>query len=270
MNVVTRALASLCLCAVAAVAQTRDEREATVGMRAHVDQVVLEGSELVVAPTSTRAPVLVRILATWPHGEHLRYDLEWVGFEEGAFDLTDYLVRKDGSSTEGLSPVEVTVQSVLPSEMFEPSELEPKRGERLGGYSTLQVAFGAAWLLGLLAILFVGRKRAQAQAPAPTPPTLADRLRPLVEQVAAGAAEDAQKAELERLLVAFWRARLGLGDAKVADAVMAIRRDEQAGALLRQVEAWLHAPTPPADVDLAALLAPYRSVTAEQFRQEAR
>ena len=97
------------LCVTAASAQTRDQREATVGMRAHVDQVVLEGSELVVAPTTTKAPVLVRILATWPHGEHLRYDLEWVGFEQGTFDLTDYLVRKDGSSAEGLTPVEVEV-----------------------------------------------------------------------------------------------------------------------------------------------------------------
>ncbi len=269
MSSLAKLLLATALCVTAASAQTRDQREATVGMRAHVDQVVLEGTELVVAPTTTKAPVLVRILATWPHGEHLRYDLEWVGFEEGTFDLTDYLVRKDGSSAEGLKPVEVKVSSVLPGDMFEPSELEPTQGERLGGYSTLQVAFGAAWLAGLLAILFVGRKRAEQPAAQPAPPTLADRLRPLVEQVASGAAAQAQKAELERLLVAFWRARLGLEGAKAADAVMAIRRDAEAGALLRQVEAWLHAPTPPADVDLATLLAPYRSVTAAQFQQEA-
>ena len=140
MSTLTRHLLAAALCVTAASAQTRDQREATVGMRAHVDQVVLEGSELVVAPTTTKAPVLVRILATWPHGEHLRYDLEWVGFEEGTFDLTDYLVRKDGSSAEGLTPVEVEVSSVLPGDMFEPSELEPTQGERLGGYSALQVA----------------------------------------------------------------------------------------------------------------------------------
>ena len=72
------------------------------------------------------------------------------------------------------------------------------------------------------------------------------------------------------MLVAFWRARLGLGDMKVAEAVMAIRADEEAGALLRHVEAWLHAPSPPDGVDVGALLAPYRSITADQLRPEAR
>lgn len=265
-----RALALWLSAASCALAQARDQREATVGMRAYVEQVVLEGGELVPAPTTSKAPVIVRVLATWPHGEHLRYDLEWTGFEEGEFDLTDSLVRKDGSSTEDLDPLLVEVTSVLPGDMFEPSELAPERGQWLGGYTRLQVAAGVAWALGLVAILFVGRRRKQAAPPPKAPPTLADRLRPLVERVSGGDADEHQKAELERLLVAFWRARLDLGDMKVADAVMAIRADEQAGALLRHVEAWLHAPTPPADVDVGALLAPYRAVTADQFRPEAR
>jgi hypothetical protein len=265
-----RFLAALLLCAVAAVAQVRDQREATVGMRAYVEQVVLEGSELVAAPTTIQAPVLVRILRTFAHGDHLRYDLEWVGFEEGTYDLTDYLVRKDGSSTDGLPDVEVEVVSVLPGDMFEPSEIDPEQGQRLGGYSALQVVVTVIWVAGLLAILFFGRKRKVRVEAAPPKPTLADRLRPLVERVTSGDAEEAQKAELERLLVAFWRARLDLGDLKVADAVMAIRRDDEAGKLLRHIETWLHAPEPPKDVDLGKLLEPYRSVTADQFQPEAR
>lgn len=265
-----RIVIALSLSAVGALAQVRDQREATVGMRAYVEQVVIEGPELIAAPTTSKAPLIVRVLATWPHGAHLRYDLEWVGFEEGRYNLTDYLARKDGTSMDGVTPLTVEVASVLPADMFEPSELEPERGRRLGGYSTQQVIFGVGWALGLVAILFAGRKR-RVQAPPPaTQPTLADRLRPLVERVSRGDAADHEKAELERLLVAFWRARLDLGDKKVAEAVMAIRADEQAGALLRHVEAWLHAPTPPAGVDIGALLEPYRAVTADQFRPEAR
>ncbi len=49
---------------------------------------------------------------------------------------------------------------------------------------------------------------------------------------------------------------------------MAIRDHEQAGQLLRQLEAWLHMPEPPAEVDVQALLAPYRDVAAN-FEQEA-
>jgi len=270
MSAVFRVLASISVCVGVAAAQVRDVREATVGMRAHIDQLVLEGAELVAAPTTTKAPVLVRVVKTWPHGEHLRYDLEWVDFEEGAFDLTDYLVRKDGSSTDELPEVEVEVVSVLPGDMFEPSELEPEQGPRLGGYSTQQILVGVLWALGLVAILFVGRKPKPKFLPPKPKPTLADRLAPLVRRVIDGDAGEQENAELERLLVAFWRARLDLGDVKVADAVMAIRADDTAGALLRHVEGWLHAPTPPEGVDIVALLEPYRGVTADQFRPEVR
>ena len=257
------------LCAVLVTAfvagQSRDQREATVGMRAYIEQVVLEGSELVPAPSDSSAQVVVRVVKTWPHGQHLRYDLEWVGFEEGRYNLLDYLVRKDGSAGTSLPSIEVKVVSLLPAEAFEPSDIDPAATARLDGYSTTQVVTGVSWCVGLLAILFVGRKRVVKPAPLPPPPTLADRLRPMVEMVAAGEADTAQKAELERLLVAFWRARLDLGSVRAVDAIMAIRRHDEAGALLRQVEAWLHAPVPPKTMDLAGLLRPYGSVTAESL-----
>lgn len=251
--------------AATAAAQSRDEREASVGMRARVEQVMLPGSELVAKPSSFEAPLVLRVLKTWPHGEHLRYDLEWVGMEPGSYDLVDYLVRKDGSSTEGLPSVQVEVVSVLPGDAVEPSEVDPEAPERLDGYTTTQIVVAVLWGVGLVLILFVGRKRKPRAAAAAPPPTLADRLRPLVEEVARGDADDARKAELERLLVAFWRARLDLGDAKAGDAIMAIRRHDEAGALLRQVEGWLHMPTPPTTIDVKALLEPYRAVTADSF-----
>ena len=257
----------LCVVLVTAfvAAQSKDQRQATVGMRAYIEQVVLEGSELVPAPADTSTQVVVRVVKTWPHGQHLRYDLEWVGFEEGRYDLLDYLVRKDGSPATSLPSIEVKVVSLLPAEAFEPSDIDPAATARLDGYSTTQIVIGVFWGAGLLAILFVGRKRVVKPAPLPPPPTLADRLRPMVEMVANGEADTAQKAELERLLVAFWRARLDLGSVRAVDAIMAIRRHDEAGVLLRQVEAWLHAPVPPKSMDLAGLLRPYASVTAESF-----
>lgn len=267
----TYLLARLWLCTVLVtafvVAQAKDQRKATVGMRAYIEQVVLEGSELVPAPADTSTQVVVRVVKTWPHGQHLRYDLEWVGFEEGRYDLLDYLVRKDGSPATSLPSIEVTVVSLLPAEAFEPSDIDPAATARLDGYSTTQIVTGVFWVAGLLAILFVGRKRVVKPAPLPPPPTLADRLRPMVEMVANGEADTAQKAELERLLVAFWRVRLDLGSVRAVDAIMAIRRHDEAGALLRQVEAWLHAPVPPTkSMDLAGLLRPYGSVTAESLK----
>jgi hypothetical protein len=253
------------LCATMLPAQARDQREATVGMRAYVEQVVLAGPELVPASSSMGSQIVVRVVKTWPHGEHLRYDLEWVGFVEGSYDLTKYLVHKDGSPMDGLPAIMVKVESLLPAESFEPSDIDPTAAARLDGYSALQVVVGALWGIGLLAILFVGRKRAVKVPPPSPPPTLADRLRPIVEEVASGAADNAKKAELERLLVAFWRARLDLGSVRAVDAIMTIRNHEEAGVLLRQVEAWLHAPEPPKSMDVAGLLRPYRSVTADSF-----
>jgi hypothetical protein len=265
MKMTLRMLVCMMLCATLLVAQARDEREATVGMRAYVEQVVMEGPELVPAPSSTAAQVVVRVVKTWPHGEHLRYDLEWVGFEEGSYDLTKFLVRKDGTPADALPAILIKVQSLLPGDAFEPSDLDPAAAARLDGYATRQIVVGVMWGIGLLAILFVGRKWATKPEPLPPPPTLADRLRPMVEHVASGKADNAQKAELERLLVAFWRARLDLGSVRAVDAIMTIRKHEEAGALLRQVEAWLHAPEPPKSMDVAGLLRPYGSVTADSF-----
>jgi hypothetical protein len=263
-------LAGLLSVAAVAPAQARNERAATVGMRGVIEQVVLPGSELEPAPSTLKTPVVLRVLQTWPHGEHLRYDFEWSGLEPGQFDLTKYLVRKDGTPVGTLPPLVVDVNSVLKKGAAEPSEPDPVAPERLDGYSTLQWTAGIAWCAGLLAILFVGRDYRRKRNEVKVEPTLADRLRPLVESLAAGGGDDARKAELERLLVAFWRARLGLHDRKVGDAIVAIKQHAEAGALLRQLEAWLHMPKPPAAVDVQALLEPYRSVTAASFEPIAR
>ena len=63
------------LCA-AALAQSRDEREASVGMRGYVEQIVLPGTELIAKPSSIdsaerywsrwTAPAVVPCAATWP------------------------------------------------------------------------------------------------------------------------------------------------------------------------------------------------------------
>lgn len=261
-----RSFLALALAGSAAIAQSRDERSAPVGMRAHIDQLVLTGSELEPAPAAMGTPIVLRVLATWPHGEHFRYDLEWYGLETGAFDLAKFLQRKNGSSMDGVVAIPVTVTGVLKAGELEPPELDSVAATRLDGYRTLQIAAAIAWGAGLLAILFIGRRRRKS-APVPVvQPTLADRLRPLVATVAEGRADDATKAELERVLVSFWRARLDLREAKAAAAIVAIRRHPEAGALLRQLEQWLHVPAPVAAVDLDALLAPYRAVSADDLQ----
>ncbi len=265
MAALSRQLAVLMLMLGSLLAQARDQRTATVGMRAYLEQVVLPGTELQPAPSTLKTPLVLRVLKTWPHGNALRYDFEWVGLAPGSFDLCKFLVRQDGSAVTDLPEVMVEATSTLAKDAFEPTEIEPEAPRRLNGYRAMQIAAGIAWGLGLLAILFVGRRFRKKVVTVVSKPTLADRLRPLVEAVVRGDAETAAKAELERLLLAFWRARLNLEAANAADAIVAIKQHAEAGALLRQLEAWLHMPTPPAPTDVSALLAPYRSVTAESF-----
>jgi hypothetical protein len=90
------------------------------------------------------------------------------------------------------------------------------------------------------------------------PVTLADRLRPMVEKAARGSLTRDEQAELERMLLAFWRKCEGLEAMDVAEALAELRRRETPGALLRALEEWLHRPGTPRDVDVPSLLAPYQ------------
>ena len=255
----------------AGLALAEDQRSATVGMAARIDQLVLPGTELEVKPLEGReVPVVVRITGSYPHGTDYRYDLEYYALEPGTYDLCAFLQRKDGSSLEDLPKVEVEIQSVLPPGQVEPGALAARETNFFGGYQLLLVVGAVVWLAGLLAILFGGRKGRSAQAEAESRPlSLADRLRPLVEDAMAGQLTEARQAELERTLIAFWRRRLDLDDLRPAEAMARLREHEEAGPLLIQLEKWLHRPGENRDVDVLALLEPYQNLPADDLTTEA-
>ena len=244
-------------------AQQREPVRTTVGVPAHLDGVVLPGSEFEAVPGTQTSKVVVRIADVNVHGTAHRYDLEFVGLEAGEYDLGAFLQRKDRTENGPLPPLPIVVASVLPAGKVKPDDLPAVPVRRLGGYQTELWVLAALWVVGLLLILFVGRKRRAVAAAAAPPLTLADRLRPLVGEAIAGALPEARRHELERLLLAYWRRRLGLQDRPVKDAIAAMRQHDEAGALLRELERWLHAP--PArrgTVDVQALLAPYENLPA--------
>jgi hypothetical protein len=240
-----------------------DERSPTVGLSTRIDGVVLPGGELEVKPLEDRrTPIVLRIVNAFPHGTAWRYDLEYYGLAAGKFDLRDYLRRKDGSSTVDLPPIPIEVRSLLPPGQIEPNALAPQSAPFLGGYMTALWLGAILWLLGLTAILFAGRKRRSLPQVAQQPLTLADRLRPLVEEAMAGTLSPTGRAELERMLLVFWSQRLDLQGLKPAAAIAVLRKHPEAGLLLEQLEKWLHRPAHNETVDLAALLNVYRIVDA--------
>jgi hypothetical protein len=233
-------------------------------MSVRISDLVLPGSELQVVPPEKDAPLVLRIAAVRPHGTSFRYDLEYWGLEPGEHDLRDWLRRADGSSTDDLPPLPVTVTTALPEGRVEPHAPVPRRLPPFGGYRTWLIAGGVLWVVGLAALLILGRRRRLAEEAArPRALTLAERLRPLVESAIEGELDRTERARLELSLVAYWRRRLGLEDRKPEEVIGLLREHGEAGPLLRGLEDWLHRPEPPRDVDVVALLAPYRDLPAD-------
>jgi len=76
-----------------------------VGMRGHIDGVVLPAPELEVPPLDdSQAPFVLRIANGSPHGTAFRYDFVYYALEPGKYDLTRYLRPRDGAPAGKLPP----------------------------------------------------------------------------------------------------------------------------------------------------------------------
>ncbi len=242
-------------------ARADDAHASSVGIPARITDLVLPGSELEVLPSDAKTPVVLRITRVAPHGTEFRYDLEWTGLDAGPHDLRDYLRRKDGTEVSNLPEILVEVTSVLPPGIVQPNHPGEGRVPRFGGYRTWMIAAGVAWVIGLIAIAFLFRKKhVEDHAARARPKTLAERLRPLVESAMAGTLSSAERAQLELGLVAYWRRRLELETESPAQALAKLRQHDEAGPLLNQLDAWLYKPTSAERVDVAKLLAPYQHI----------
>ncbi len=235
----------------------------SVGMEGKV-QVVISGARLEAKPVDEKAPMIVRVASSTAVENGAQYDLRYIGLEPGSYDLAQYLFRIDGSTNVPVPSIPVTVAGVLPED--HKGQLAAVDGSPLrflGAYKWLLIAVGVMWVAMLYPLIFARRKRASVIVEtAPPPPSLADRLQPLVQQAAERTLSADGKSQLERLLLSHWRERLHLADASMVEALTRLRQHREAGALLRALEDWLHRPPGTANVDVAAVLAPYRSIPA--------
>jgi hypothetical protein len=230
----------------------------SVGMPARLVDLVLPGTELEAANQSAKAPLALRVLAARPHGDAFRYEFEYWGLEPGEHDLRGYLRRKDGSTTDDLPPIPVSVRSVLPAGLVKPHPPDEREAPSFGGYRALLLGGGVVWTIGLAALLVAGhRRRRGLVAAAPKPRTLAERLEPLVQRAMRGELSREERSQLELGLLAYWRRKLALEQRKPAEALHELRGHAEAGPLLRSLEDWLHKPGPEREVDVRALLEPY-------------
>ncbi len=237
--------------------------ETTIGMRARLPQMSLPGTLLqakdVLDPG--KADAVLRVISAEAHGGGYHYEFELTPYVTGKHDLREYLERADSSTMEGLPAIPIQVTAVLPPGRMLPGDLPEQHKDRFGGY-TNQITFAIiAWVLGLFLIFYLGGKKRRAERASETsgPKTLAQRLRPMVEAAQSGELSDADRASLERTLLAYWRKRRNLESTKMSEAMVLLREDSEAGPLLVQLERWLHRPANRGDaVDVNALLEPYR------------
>ena len=257
-----------CLCTVVRAA-SEEVRTAPVGMLSRIDQIILPGSELEAKPLEDeKAPVVLRVAGVFSHGSDFRYDLVYYGLEPGEHDLRDYLRRRDGSKMDDVPKLLVKITTELPPGQVEPNELQGVKTGYSMHYKLLWGVGGVVWVLGFLAILFVGRRRKrQFEALHKTPLTLAERLRPMMERAARDELSQRELAELERALLAYWRRRLELNKMKADEAMVVMRQHEEAGPLLKQLERWLHQPNRQGggldQAELARWLEPYQQLPAD-------
>lgn len=213
-------------------------------------------------PLDDRTELILRIdrVTTLASNSH-RYDFFYMGLEPGAYRLADYLIRPDGTRPDELGDLRLPVHAVLPEDHDgRLSVFVPGLFPFVGGYRAALGFLAVLWVGGIAGCLYLGRRKRVVVAPVVEipEPTFAERLRPLVEQAAAGKYTVEQQASLERLLMGYWREKLGLSGLGVAEAVLRLKAHGEAGELLRVLERWLHRPGGVKAEEVAAVLEPYR------------
>jgi hypothetical protein len=238
----------------------------TVGMEGRMEAVLPQPGLTVKAP-DRRAPMLLRIAYTRPHGTLTYYDLRYIGHVPGQFDLRNYLFTTNGTPATNLPALNVSVAGILPAKHNGWLEEQLLGAPSIfGGYRAVLVIVVVLWISALVPIIRYGRKPKLAASAAPVrrAPSFAERLRPLVERAASGRLSADEQAALERMLITHWQRRLGLSEANGTELISQLRQHAEAGALLRALEDWLHRRPGTVKVDVESALAPYRNLPADE------
>ena len=223
--------------------------------------ISLPAGDYQVKPLDDRTELILRIEQIERGPAQNRYHLHFIGLEPGAYSLADYLIRPDGSRPDEIGETCLQVRAMLPEEHDgRLNSFVARPFPFIGGYRAALAGVTVLWIAGLAGFALVGRKRIVRAETASVPqPTFADRLRPLVEAATRGQLSVDEQAALERLLMGYWRDKLRLDEARMADMIQQLKAHAEAGAILRAVERWLHKPGAALGAsEINALLEPYR------------
>jgi hypothetical protein len=244
-----------------ATGDVRGSDAPTVGLPQALD-VWLPGPELFAAKVDDRrTPVVVRIDRTTTERDGFRYALVYTGYEPGKFDLRSSLRQANGTPPAApVPPIPVEVVCLRPPGEIRLNGVTDGPAPRIGGYRVAAWTTAGLWLIGLVGLIAVRRRRAPIMvAPIEAPPvTIEERLRTLLTSAAAGTATPAEQAELERAVLVYWVRRLKLRDHDAATLYATLRGHAEARPMVTRLEMWLHAPAPETPADTQELLSVFR------------
>ena len=232
-----------------------------VGQTLLLKEIYIPGGEAIPAPRRDRQPpVIVRLTDIKSAKDGFRYDFEIQGLDPGTYDLAKFLVASDESAPPKFPTIPFTITSALPKEITLPHPILPQPSPALGGYKKTMLVLAGIWIAGLAAILYWRKNKPDIPAEIISPPSVAERIRPLLDQASNGNLDTAGRASLERLILGHWRGKFPeISAASPSEALAKLREIPQAAPLLIALERWLHArdsKTSPAEIE--AMLAPYR------------
>lgn len=235
----------------------------SVGIKGTIKTVILPFAGIKAKPINPADKVIVRIAGSWKDAAGGRYELEYFGLEKGEYDLADYLVVPEGADKAEMPKIPVTVTSIVPEQDFLVGDLKAAKLPDFGYYWVFHLGAYLIWFLGLVVILIWGwRPKGKKQEQKITrPPTWAETLRPLFQAAQSGDLTAEQQAELERMLITFWRDKLDLSGVPASIAMEKLSDDPTAGPSVKKLEQWIHSPAdrrPKEDVE--SLLIPYQQL----------
>ena len=224
--------------------------------------IVLPGDKYEAAPVGDKSKLILRIQDVFPHGNANRYDLRYFGFVPGEYDLVQYLRTADGNTPTNLPQINVIIHGILPEE--HDGKLIENDGSDLkipGSYTAWLIGIGVVWALVAWPLFFAEHSKDKVldEMEEDKGQDLTERLRPLVEQAAAGTLDTEGRARLERMIFSYWREQIDLPkQVDPAELHHQLKQHHEAGPLIRGLEDWLHRPPGTAAVDIATLLETYR------------
>jgi hypothetical protein len=225
----------------------------------HAVTITYSGPELIVQPYRFGVPVNLRIARVIENDGLRTYDIRYMLNTAGEFDICKYLAAKDGSQLTDLPAFKVLGLGHLSQNMDQRiQEVETMGIDIWHYYYECIAAVITLWLIWLLLLIFYGREKPELPEEAVPVETFYDVLSAYLAKLEDKTLDDKGKAQLEMLLINWWREQLGYGDLEMHEVVRRIGRDSSAAPAFHAIQQWLHNPRNSVGTDeLLASLRPY-------------